>query len=195
MRTLLLLDLADNLCALDQIRALASNGWEITEVRGQADGAARVVSNEEECLVGVALMNEWRSSNGERIREFLMADEFMEWIAVLSSGCLASEPCCEMVTDCFFDFHTLPIDAVRLSVVLGHAYGKARMRKEMRSRKRSAADLEKEKIVSLVAARQRAEIEAIQHCLAINNNNISKAARNLGISRMTMYRLISKLNL
>ena len=49
-------------------------------------------------------------------------------------------------------------------------------------------------MVSLDRARQRAELETIQQCLAMNNNNVSKAARHLGISRMTMYRLISKLN-
>jgi DNA-binding NtrC family response regulator len=51
------------------------------------------------------------------------------------------------------------------------------------------------KIATLDAARQKAELETIKKCLAINNNNVSRTARHLGISRMTMYRLISKLNL
>jgi DNA-binding NtrC family response regulator len=50
-------------------------------------------------------------------------------------------------------------------------------------------------IATLDVARKKAELETVKNCLAIYNNNVSRTARHLGISRMTMYRLISKLNL
>jgi DNA-binding NtrC family response regulator len=51
------------------------------------------------------------------------------------------------------------------------------------------------KLTSLDEARDKAELEAIQHCLQLNNNNVSKSARDLGVSRVTLYRLINKFNI
>lgn len=45
---------------------------------------------------------------------------------------------------------------------------------------------------ALVDARIRAERDAIHGCLQDSGNNISRAARDLGISRMTLYRLMEK---
>jgi DNA-binding NtrC family response regulator len=49
--------------------------------------------------------------------------------------------------------------------------------------------------ISLDDAREKAELEAIQRCLHLNGNNVSKAARDLGVSRVTLYRLINKFNI
>jgi len=49
--------------------------------------------------------------------------------------------------------------------------------------------------MSLEDARQKAEFETIQLCLKINDNNVSKTARNLGVSRVTLYRLMNKFNI
>ena len=51
------------------------------------------------------------------------------------------------------------------------------------------------KVISLDEARDKAELEAIQHCLQLNNNNVSKAARDLRVSRVTLYRLINKFDI
>jgi len=51
------------------------------------------------------------------------------------------------------------------------------------------------KVTSLDDARTRAEIEVIERCMQLNINNISKTARDLGVSRVTLYRLINKLNI
>jgi len=45
---------------------------------------------------------------------------------------------------------------------------------------------------ALVDARVRAERDAIYVCLLSSGNNISRAARDLGVSRMTLYRLMEK---
>lgn len=50
-------------------------------------------------------------------------------------------------------------------------------------------------LISLDVAREKAELEAIQQCLQLNGNNVSKAARDLGVSRVTLYRLINKFNI
>ena len=58
---------------------------------------------------------------------------------------------------------------------------------EKRAFKRSRASLDE--------ARQKAELETIRSCLKVNNNNVSKTARNLGVSRVTLYRLMNKFNI
>jgi DNA-binding NtrC family response regulator len=46
--------------------------------------------------------------------------------------------------------------------------------------------------ISLDDVREKAELDVIQRYLQLNNNNVSKTARDLGVSRVTLYRLINK---
>jgi DNA-binding NtrC family response regulator len=49
--------------------------------------------------------------------------------------------------------------------------------------------------ISLDDARDKAEMETIQRCLKMNDHNVSKTARHLGVSRVTLYRLMNKFNI
>lgn len=51
------------------------------------------------------------------------------------------------------------------------------------------------RLVTLDKIRIEAEREAIKHALRRNNNNLSRASNELGVSRMTLYRLIEKCGL
>jgi len=55
-----------------------------------------------------------------------------------------------------------------------------------------AGDAGEGRLVGLEAARMRAEREAIRVALARGGHNVSRAARELGVSRMTLYRLMAK---
>ncbi|RYE99984.1 MAG: sigma-54-dependent Fis family transcriptional regulator [Oxalobacteraceae bacterium] len=55
-----------------------------------------------------------------------------------------------------------------------------------------AGELGDSRPMGLEAARTRAEREAIRLALARGGHNVSRAARELGISRMTLYRLMAK---
>ncbi|HEY0878418.1 MAG TPA: sigma-54 dependent transcriptional regulator [Zeimonas sp.] len=65
----------------------------------------------------------------------------------------------------------------------------------------SAADLGFERTrrpaaaISLAGARQRSERELVLAALQRNTNNVSAAARDLGISRVTLYRLVRRLSI
>jgi DNA-binding NtrC family response regulator len=48
------------------------------------------------------------------------------------------------------------------------------------------------RIVTIDEARDQAERRAIQHALGFNANNLASAARDLGVSRVTLYRLLEK---
>lgn len=49
-----------------------------------------------------------------------------------------------------------------------------------------------ETAVTLVDARTRLDREIVENCLRANANNVSKTARQLGISRVTLYRMLNK---
>jgi len=50
-------------------------------------------------------------------------------------------------------------------------------------------------LLTLEEARQIAEIEAVRNSLMSNGNNVSEAAKQLGVSRVTLYRLMDKLKI
>jgi DNA-binding NtrC family response regulator len=47
-------------------------------------------------------------------------------------------------------------------------------------------------VPALVDARVEAERHAIELCLAQSGKNVTRAAQHLGVSRMTLYRLMAK---
>jgi DNA-binding NtrC family response regulator len=47
----------------------------------------------------------------------------------------------------------------------------------------------------LEVARSQTEQQLIRHALHLSNNNVSEAARQLGVSRVTLYRLMNKLHM
>jgi len=49
--------------------------------------------------------------------------------------------------------------------------------------------------VKLGIARSQTEQQLIRHALHLSNNNVSEAARQLGVSRVTLYRLMNKLHI
>ncbi|HAT32679.1 MAG TPA: sigma-54-dependent Fis family transcriptional regulator [Janthinobacterium sp.] len=62
------------------------------------------------------------------IDAFLHRHWAMQWVGVFHPKNLESPACRGLVNDHFCDFHTAPIDPLRLSHTLGHAYGYAALR-------------------------------------------------------------------
>ncbi|AXK40590.1 sigma-54 dependent transcriptional regulator [Crenobacter cavernae] len=52
----------------------------------------------------------------------------MEWIALVEREHLSAGQVCHFISDHCYDFHTLPLDASRLAITLGHAHGRAELR-------------------------------------------------------------------
>lgn len=48
------------------------------------------------------------------------------------------------------------------------------------------------RVITIDEARDQAERQAIQHALGQNANNLARAARDLGVARVTLYRLLDK---
>jgi len=72
--------------------------------------------------------------NAERqlpeLESFILANHTVEWIALVSPHALQWPGVSKLIGDLFHDYHTLPLDRERLLIALGHAHGKATLRKQ-----------------------------------------------------------------
>lgn len=75
--------------------------------------------------LGLVLLNTPDENALECIEDVISSTKSVEWIALTSAECMQSPEVCRLIRGSFYDFHTLPVDPMRLLVTLGHAYGKA----------------------------------------------------------------------
>jgi DNA-binding NtrC family response regulator len=72
---------------------------------------------------------------------FLRQHASVQWVGILAPRTLESRACRELVIDHLCDFHTNPVDPLRLAHTLGHAYGWAMLRERPRvALRRDAAE-------------------------------------------------------
>jgi DNA-binding NtrC family response regulator len=90
------------------------------------------------------------------IDAFLRRHDDMEWVGVFSRPDLASTSCRDLIVEHLYDYHTTPIDPVRLTYSLGHAYGRA-MLKHRRTRPIHVADCDS-RLVGNCEAMQRLRV-------------------------------------
>jgi len=105
---------------------LASAGWEVNVATNLLD--ARTLIREQALLTGMILLDDPHRTTLGNIEDIMLVSRTMEWIALLTEKCLQSPVLIRFVAENCFDYHTLPLDAERLAVVLGHALGKAELK-------------------------------------------------------------------
>ena len=81
-----------------------------------------------DCHVGIAVFDDALGCSPEDLAE-VVEDSGMEWVAVLPRDRSRDRLTARLLASSFFDFHTLPVDDVRLLYSVGHAYGKAVLRR------------------------------------------------------------------
>lgn len=120
------------------------------------------------------------------------------WIAATSREWQCSPECLQFLLQHVHDYHTLPVDPQRLMFALGHAYGVA----SMRQRINEPTDFGLQRRINgeqpgatLKDARATVDENIVRMTLQKHASNISMAARELGVSRVTLYRLMDKFNL
>ena len=100
----------------------------------QADGlsAANTLLKKQALPVGLLLVQPAHSHDGlqlprlpalQNLQHLLDAHPAMQWLGVFPPDWLRHTECRSLVAQRLFDFHTWPIDPVRLNHALGHAYG------------------------------------------------------------------------
>ena len=123
VRKLLLLAPA---AATQQLRqAIQSDDWEVRTTHCVAE--AKSVAAEEDYHVGIVLLENLDSFSIYDLERLTMKHP-VEWLAVVAPECLQSPACTKLVIENFYDHHSLPLDAERLMVTLGHAHGRAQMK-------------------------------------------------------------------
>lgn len=163
---------------------LDAAGWAWRNV-AHADDARRLISSRQ-FHVGLVLLaqpEDWELIDARSIHP----GPAMQWVALVSPASMRLAKVSRGIRANFFDYHTLPADSERLLATLGHAHGMATLASSMilsPARQRPPLNLHK--------ARSEAEHEVIERALRKTQNNITKAARELGISRVTLYRLMEK---
>jgi DNA-binding NtrC family response regulator len=168
---------------------LCAAGWKVS-VAHDADEARDVLA-ERRIHVGLAHIDESLSSRRELL-DLWPGTERMEWVAMLDSERLRSGRLARVISDHFYDYHTLPADVNRLLFSLGHAYGMATMTRANGADAAPAKTRRRGCGLTLVQARDEAERVVLLSTMRHTGNNISSAARELDVSRVTLYRLLRK---
>lgn len=108
---------------------LISIGWKVYVATNLPD--ARNLIREQDLQTGMILLNDPHRSTLGNIEDIMLISRVMEWIALIANGCLESTVLSRFIAENCFDYHTLPLDAERLAVVLGHALGKAELKSKI----------------------------------------------------------------
>ncbi len=116
-------------------------------------------------------------------------------IALMEGGLAGSPALGAMIRQgLIYDVHTLPVDRVRLMATLGHVAGLVALETQPAARSRGAvpAGAEHGTLLDLATARQQLEERLMREALRMNPSNIKRAARELGVSRVTFYRMMDR---
>lgn len=128
----------------------------------------------------------------EEVNSFANSAYGIKWIALMDANSLRRKEFRALIGDYFYDYHTLPVDLSRLLTTLGHAAGMAELISKQRISNHSTDESIDLRSQTLASARGATEKIIIEQTLTLAGNNLSETARRLGISRPTLYRLLSK---
>jgi DNA-binding NtrC family response regulator len=97
-------------------------GWEIRQVDSLADAARELRTRE--YTAGLFDYTRARHQLAE-IDAFLRRHPTVQWTGIFDAADLECSACRELVVEHLFDYHTVPVDPLRLAHALGHAHGLA----------------------------------------------------------------------
>jgi DNA-binding NtrC family response regulator len=109
--------------------------WEIRSVPTIAEAVREL--RDDRYLVGL-LAHDRDQQRASELDAFLRRHGHMQWVGVFNPRDLESAPCRDLVLEHLCDYHTAPVDPVRLAHTLGHAHGWAMLRKRPGSANGSA---------------------------------------------------------
>jgi DNA-binding NtrC family response regulator len=92
--------------------------------------AARELNEAYNCPVGLTHLEAMDKQELHKWEELCSTHVHSQWIALVSRTFLQDKYLCELVRTYCFDFHTLPVNDLRLLVTLGRAYGIASLQRE-----------------------------------------------------------------
>ena len=123
-------------CALTRACHGELAGWDVCVVEDMA--AARKVLSQQHYGVGL-LFDGCDGSHDSETERFLRQHHHTRWIGVFDAARLEQPALRELVAAHLFDFHTRPVDRLRLQHSLGHAHGMATLARGTPPHQRQAA--------------------------------------------------------
>ena len=106
------------------------NGWDVCTA-SDLNSATRILHSQR-FVVGLLL--DFIDGHGVvELDRFLRKHAHLQWIGIFDSRVLESPACRDLVTDHLCDFHTSPVDPLRLAYTLGHVHGWAMLRERPRT--------------------------------------------------------------
>jgi DNA-binding NtrC family response regulator len=97
----------------------AIEGWAVHKVSSLADARRALAGGD--YVVGLLLYN--AQSATDDLVDFLREASHLQWVGVFAPHEIESKHCRDLITGYLHDYHTSPIDLVRLGYTLGHAHG------------------------------------------------------------------------
>ena len=104
----------------------AMRDWEIRSVSSLGEAGRELRSHR--YLVGL-FMHDREQHRPSEVDSFLRRYSHLQWVGVFQPRDLESGPCRDLVVEHLCDYHTAPVDPVRLAHTLGHAHGWAMLRR------------------------------------------------------------------
>jgi DNA-binding NtrC family response regulator len=104
-------------------RHLAAFDWVVEVVTDFM--AAELSLQQRPAPVGLIVAPSLAARDCSRLDGWLQRQGSMVWVGAFDTNSIATPACRELIVNHLFDHHTLPIDAQRLSLTLGHALGHA----------------------------------------------------------------------
>ena len=101
-------------------------GWNV-QLTNNVDSAANIV-DQFAPHVAIAQFDGLNGSLASPVENFFRNSEHVEWVALVPKNCMNTSRVKQVVSESFYDFHTLPPAPDRLLATLGHAYGMATMK-------------------------------------------------------------------
>jgi DNA-binding NtrC family response regulator len=135
MRKLLILSSSD----LDNrvVQILRRNDWDL--MYASDIDQARVLAEQDESLVGLAMFPPDDEAQIKEYEAAIQALPTVKWVAALPKRDIQREDIKSLIVERLYDFHVYPLGPARLCVALGHAYGIARLEREIHGDQRSMA--------------------------------------------------------
>ncbi|MDN0084800.1 sigma 54-interacting transcriptional regulator [Crenobacter sp. SG2305] len=102
-------------------------GWRVVMARNVAE-ALTCLGHTIRPMIGLVHIGRLVTELQDALEDICAVVGVMEWIALVERDLLGTVPVCKFISDHCYDFHTLPLDAPRLAMTLGHAHGRAELR-------------------------------------------------------------------
>ena len=110
---------------------LSAAGWDVRIAPDLL--AAHRLMQEQPFAVALMVPGKIHDDACAEVDDFVRTHHSVEWIGVFEPALVETPRCRDLILDHLFDHHTTPVDIVRLAMTLGHAHGRAVLRRAAQS--------------------------------------------------------------